>query len=127
MLVEKWPVIKFIKYSLVGILCTGIYFLCMFLLVELSGANPVFSAMIAFVIMTICSFYLNKRFTFGGTYSHQKLLRFTIVAIIVFCMNVGIMFTVVSLLNFHYLIGELVTILVIPFVNFYLNHYWTFK
>jgi len=127
MLVEKLPIIKFIKYSFVGIFCTGIYFLCMFLLVELSGENPVFSAMIAFLIMTICSFYLNKRFTFGGAYSHQKLLRFTIVAIIGFSLNFIIMYTVVNLLNFHYLIGEMVTILVIPFVNFCLNHYWTFK
>ncbi|MBU7592435.1 GtrA family protein [Metabacillus halosaccharovorans] len=127
MLVKKLPVLKFIKYSFIGVFCTGIYFLCMYLFVELWGEKPVFSAMISFIIMTICSFFLNKKFTFGGAYSHQKLLRFTIVAIIGFMLNLFIMFSIVNVLDFHYLIGELVTILIIPFVNFCLNHYWTFK
>ncbi|WP_175639081.1 GtrA family protein [Metabacillus schmidteae] len=127
MLVEKLPIIKFIKYSFVGIFCTGIYFLCMFLLVEIWQGNPVISAMISFVIMTIASFFLNKKYTFGGAYSHHELLRFSIVAIIGFFLNLGIMFLIVSVFDFHYLIGELVTIFVIPFVNFCLNYYWTFK
>ncbi len=127
MLVEKPPLIKFMKYSFVGVFCTGIYLLCMFLFVELWSENPVFSAMISFVIMTIASFLLNKKFTFGGAFSHKELLRFSFVAIIGFFLNFAIMFFIVNVLEFHYLIGELVTILVIPFVNFCLNHYWTFR
>ena len=77
--------------------------------------------------MTLISFFLNKAFTFGSDFSHQKLLRFLIVSAIGFILNFSIMFLIVNVLSFHYSIGELVTILVIPIINFLLNNYWTFK
>ncbi|WP_083249191.1 GtrA family protein [Bacillus solimangrovi] len=70
---------------------------------------------------------LNRKYTFGGTYSHAQFVKFTIVASIGFVLNFGIMYVVVTVLFLNYLIGELTTILVIPFVNFLLNHYWTFS
>jgi putative flippase GtrA len=37
------------------------------------------------------------------------------------------MYLVVTILSLHYSIGEIVTTLVIPIINFILNNYWTFK
>lgn len=118
---------KFIKYSLVGIICTSLYFLSMFILVENLDTEPVFASTLSFIIMTFFSYILNKKYTFGGTYSHTQVVKFSIVASIGFVLNVGIMYTIVSLLDFHYFIGELCTVLVIPVVNFLLNNYWTFN
>ncbi|WP_391558567.1 GtrA family protein [Robertmurraya sp.] len=114
-------------YSLVGCICTCIYFLSMFILVERIGKEPIISSIISFVIMTLFSFILNMKFTFGGEFSKQKLVRFFIVASIGFTLNFVIMYTLVQVLSFHYLIGEIATTLTIPLVNFFLNHYWTFK
>lgn len=127
MLVRKPIVQKFMMYSLVGCICTCIYFLSMFILVERIGKEPIISSIISFVIMTLFSFFLNMKFTFGGEFSKQKLWRFFIVASIGFTLNVVIMYTLVQVLSFHYLIGEIATTLTIPLVNFFLNHYWTFK
>ncbi len=127
MLVRKTIVQKFMMYSLVGCICTCIYFLSMFILVERIGKEPIISSIISFVIMTLFSFILNMKFTFGGEYSKQKLVRFFIVASIGFTLNFVIMYTLVQVLSFHYLIGEIATTLTIPLVNFFLNHYWTFK
>ncbi|WP_066054034.1 GtrA family protein [Robertmurraya korlensis] len=127
MLVRKPIVQKFMMYSLVGCICTCIYFLSMFILVERMGNEPIFSSIISFVLMTIFSFFLNIRFTFGSEYSKQKLVRFFIVATIGFTLNFVIMYSIVQALSFHYLIGEIATTLTIPIVNFFLNHYWTFK
>lgn len=127
MLVRKPIVQKFMMYSLVGCICTCIYFLSMFILVERIGKEPIISSIISFVIMTLFSFILNMKFTFGGEFSKQKLVRFLIVASIGFTLNFVIMYTLVQVLSFHYLIGEIATTLTIPLVNFFLNHYWTFK
>lgn len=127
MLVRKPIVQKFMMYSLVGCICTCIYFLSMFILVERIGKEPIISSIISFIIMTLFSFILNMKFTFGGEFSKQKLVRFFIVASIGFTLNFVIMYTLVQVLSFHYLIGEIATTLTIPLVNFFLNHYWTFK
>lgn len=127
MLVRNPIVHKFMMYSLVGFICTCIYFLSMFILVERMGKEPIFSSIISFIIMTVCSFVLNMKFTFGSEFSKQKLVRFFIVASIGFTLNLLIMYSIVQILSFHYLVGEIATTLTIPLVNFFLNHYWTFK
>nr|WP_263326825.1 GtrA family protein [Neobacillus sp. Marseille-Q6967] len=127
MQVSKKLLLKFISYSIVGFICTLIYFLAVFILVELFNKEPVFASAIAFMIMTVFSFFLNIRYTFGGDVSSKNFIRFFIVAGIGFILNFTIMHTMVNVLSFHYSIGELTTILIIPLVNFTLNNYWTFK
>ncbi|KAB7672610.1 GtrA family protein [Bacillus sp. B1-b2] len=120
-------IVKFFKYSFVGIITTAIYFLCVFLIVELGRFEPVLGSAIAFVVMTVFSFILNVRFTFGSNIDRQKVWRFSVVALIGFLLNILLLYLVVHILHLHYLIGEVVTILVIPTVNFLLNNYWTFQ
>lgn len=127
MLVRKPIIQKFMMYSLVGCICTLIYFLSMFILLERIGKEPIISSIFSFVIMTLFSFILNMKFTFGGEFSKQKLLRFFIVASIGFSLNFAIMYSIVQVLFLHYLVGEIITTLTIPLVNFFLNHYWTFR
>jgi putative flippase GtrA len=77
--------------------------------------------------MSYFSFLLNRKFTFGSDFSYNKLLRFLAVSAVGFTLNFFIMFIVVNGFSLHYSIGELVTTLVIPIINFLLNNYWTFK
>jgi putative flippase GtrA len=127
MLVTKELFLKFIKYVVVGCISILIYFLSVFVLVEVFGKNPVFGSAVSFVIMTYISFLLNRKFTFGSDFSYDKLLRFLAVSAIGFTLNFLIMYFVVNVFSLHYSIGELVTTLVIPIINFLLNNYWTFK
>lgn len=127
MLLRRELFLKFIKYSFVGCICTCIYFLSVFVLVERFQWDPVLGAALAFIIMTVASFFMNVRYTFGSSITQQKLLRFLMVSAVGFTLNFLLMFFVVHILSFHYLVGELVTILVIPIVNFLLNNYWTFQ
>jgi putative flippase GtrA len=127
MLVSKELFFKFIKYSVVGCISILIYFLSVFILVEVLDNNPIFGSAVAFVIMSYFSFLLNRKFTFGSDFSYNKLLRFLAVSAVGFTLNFFIMFIVVNVFSLHYSIGELVTTLVIPIINFLLNNYWTFK
>ncbi|MFJ5763615.1 GtrA family protein [Neobacillus sp. NPDC093182] len=127
MLVSKELFHKFIKYGVVGCVSILIYYLSVFVLVELLGKNPLFGTSVSFVIMSYFSFLLNRKFTFGSDFSYNKLLRFLAVSAIGFTLNFLIMYLVVHVLSLHYSIGEVVTTLVIPIINFILNNYWTFK
>jgi putative flippase GtrA len=127
MLVSKELFLKFIKYSVVGCISVLIYFLSVFVLVELFDKDPIFATTLSFIIMTYISFLLNKKYTFGSDFTYNTLLRFLIVSAIGFTLNFGIMYLVVNILSLHYVIGELITTLIIPIINFILNNYWTFK
>jgi putative flippase GtrA len=127
MLVSKELFLKFIKYSVVGCISVLIYFLSVFILVELFDKDPIFASTFSFIIMTYISFLLNKKFTFGSDFSYNQLLRFLVVSAIGFILNFGIMYLVGNILSLHYVIGELITTLIIPIINFILNNYWTFK
>ncbi|WP_108672335.1 GtrA family protein [Peribacillus acanthi] len=127
MLVRNDLFLKFLKYSFVGFFSTLIYFLSVYILVELLLMEPIMGSAFSFLIMTVFSFFLNKKYTFKSDFSNQKLVRFFIVSGIGFMLNFVIMYSIVSLLSYHYFLGELATILVIPLVNFLLNNYWTFK
>lgn len=37
------------------------------------------------------------------------------------------MYLIVKVFDLHYYLGELVTTLIIPVINFILNNYWTFR
>lgn len=119
--------LKFIKYSFVGCISTLIYFLSVFVLIEGLHIDPVMASAAAFIIMTVVSFFLNVKYTFGSAITQQKAIRFMTVSAIGFVLNFLLMFFIVHILAFHYVMGELVTILVIPIVNFLLNNYWTFQ
>jgi putative flippase GtrA len=127
MLVSKELFYKFFKYSVVGCISILIYFLSVFVLVEVFDKNPIFGSAVAFIVMSYFSFLLNRKFTFGSDFSYNKLLRFLAVSAVGFTLNFFIMFMVVNVFSLHYSIGELVTTLVIPIINFLLNNYWTFK
>nr|WP_240758506.1 GtrA family protein [Lysinibacillus sp. SGAir0095] len=115
------------RYSLVGCISTLIYFLSVFVFIEGLHMDPVLGSAVSFIIMTIVSFFLNVKYTFGSSITQQKALRFMTVSTIGFILNFLLMFVIVHIFDFHYFIGELVTILVIPVVNFLLNNYWTFQ
>ena len=127
MLLRNTLFLKFVKYSFVGIFSTLIYFLAVFILIERVHMDPVLGSAASFIIMTIVSFFLNVKYTFGSAITQQKAIRFMLVSAIGFILNFLLMFLIVRIFAFHYFIGELVTILVIPAVNFLLNNYWTFQ
>lgn len=127
MLISKELIFKFIKYSIVGCISVLIYFLSVFVLVELFDKDPIFGSTLSFIIMTVISFLLNKKYTFGSDFSYNKLLRFLVISAIGFTLNFVIMYLVVNVLSLHYSIGQLITTLIIPIINFILNNYWAFK
>ncbi|WP_191090527.1 GtrA family protein [Niallia endozanthoxylica] len=118
---------KFMKYSLIGCISTLVYFLSVYLLVESLHHDPVYASALSFIFMTIISYLLNRKYTFKSTFSTKTLLRFLVVSTIGFILNFIIMYVIVRVCALPYVIGELITTLIIPVINFTLNNYWAFK
>ena len=127
MIKSKKILVRFSSYSLVGMISVLVYFFTIFLLVESFHQEPVLSSALAFVLMTIISYSLNKRFTFRTQSSKGAFRKYLTVSGLAFILNSTIMYIIVHVYSFHYSVGEIVTTLVIPIINFALNNYWTFK
>lgn len=127
MLLQRELVIRFLKYSFAGCISVGVYFLAVFILIEKYQWDPVVGSAVAFIIMTVVSFLINLRYTFNSSFTHRRLIRFLMVSAVGFMLNLFLIFFAVHILSFHYVIGEIITVLVIPMVNFVLNNYWTFQ
>ncbi|WP_338449488.1 GtrA family protein [Niallia oryzisoli] len=127
MVINKELSFKFMKYSFVGCISTLIYFISVFVLVEWFIYDPLYASALSFIFMTLISYLLNRKFTFGSTLSTKTLLRFLVVSLIGFIINFIIMYLIVKVFDLHYYLGELVTTLIIPVINFILNNYWTFR
>ncbi|RBW68762.1 GtrA family protein [Bacillus taeanensis] len=127
MINSKKMLMKFSTYSIVGIVSVAFYFLSIFIFVELFHQEPVLSSALAFLLMTLISYFLNKRFTFNSASSKKTFIKYLAVSGLAFVLNSTIMYAVVYIFSYHYSIGEIVTTLIIPLINFILNNYWTFK
>lgn len=115
------------SYLLVGCVSILFYFTSIFILVECFHQEPVLSSALSFILMTMISYFLNKRFTFNGDSSRRTFIKYVIVSGLGFVLNSTIMYVIIHIYSFHYSVGEIVTTLVIPIINFALNNYWTFK
>jgi putative flippase GtrA len=119
---------KFIRYGIVGAFGTVTHVGLLALLVEVLSLPPVVSSSAAFVVVVIISYCLNYKWTFRAKSKHTTaLFRYTTVSLVGFSLNLGIMYLIVDVLHLWYLIGQMISIIVIPISNFFLNSKWAFK
>ncbi len=119
---------KFSKYFIVGIVGTFVHFSILVFLVEFLRCDPIISSIVGFIVTVLISYYLNYKWTFKSIKKHSNVLpRYVVVSIIGFCLNTFIMFLTVKIIGLWYLIGQLITVVIIPISNFTLNSYWSFK
>lgn len=119
---------KFSKYFIVGIIGTTTHIGILLWLVEVFKFNHILASTVGFILTVIISYCLNYRWTFKSREKHTiALLRYTIVSMIGLSLNTCIMFLSVNVFGLWYLIGQAITVLIIPATNFILNSYWSFK
>ena len=119
---------KFIRYGIVGAIGTITHITLLLVLVEVFLFNPIVGSSIAFIAVVVISYCLNYSWTFKAKNNHlTALTRYIAVCLIGFGLNAGIMFVVVDIFQLWYLLGQIVSIVVIPISNFILNSRWAFK
>ncbi|WP_226000497.1 GtrA family protein [Paenibacillus sp. BJ-4] len=121
----KYPIIK---YSIVGLLGTGIHVGVLVLLVELFKVPAVTATTIGFVVTLLVSYVLNRNWTFEptGEGSRTQFLKYLLVCSCGLLLNAALMYVTIHWIGWSYLIGEVLTTIIVPIHNYIWNRYWIF-
>lgn len=114
------------RYSLTGVLITLLHFSIAVFIIEKLGLTPTIANGIASLIAMLVSFVINSVWSFKQPLQGPALVRFFIVSLIGFLLTVGIAW-VNQLLGFHYIMGIMLVIIIIPLITFTLHNSWTYK
>ncbi|WP_074114460.1 GtrA family protein [Paenibacillus sp. P46E] len=117
---------QFISYVFVGGIGTLAHTGTLWLLTELADFNPLLSSTCGFFLSLIISYYLNSILTFKQKFHIHFFLKYLAVSLTGLLVNLSIIYTVQNILNWNYMIGQLISIVVVPILNFALNKYWAF-
>ncbi|WP_416339278.1 GtrA family protein [Paenibacillus macerans] len=119
--------LSFLKYGIVGIIGTAVHTLVLTLCVEILKVIPVLSTVIGFLASLVISYKLNSIWTFSNHSKHKMdFIKYAAICSFGLLINMAIMFVTVNLLNASYLIGQLVSVIVVPIFNFLFSRYWVF-
>lgn len=73
------------------------------------------------------NYSLNYRYTFRSTKQHREaVVKFAMVAALGLLLNTLCMWLAVEVLQFHYLLGQIVTTGLVFIWSFLANRFWTF-
>jgi len=136
--VSKYPgLFQFFKFSVVGVTGTIIDFSFFALLSRIFGLYYIWATAISVFLAIVNNFFLNKYWTFKKGQSgkvKEEYLKFFIVSIINYLLNIGITYFIVEFTQFERVFGnnedffaKVVAIAIVLFSNYFGNKYWTFK
>jgi putative flippase GtrA len=120
---------SFWRYAVVGLLGAVSHLSVLGILVERCGVDPIVGSIAGFLVALGLSYWLNALWTFDASPQphRQAIVRYTCVSVMGLCLNTFIMFCFVHLFGQWYVLGQAIAAIVVPFHNFLLNYYWTFK
>lgn len=122
-------ILKFIKFSLIGISGMGIDFGITYLLKEKIRINRFVSSAIGFCIAVSSNYYLNRIWTFESTNPHiaAEYTSFFIISIIGLGINTSSLFILASKLKWNFYFSKLMAIIITAVWNFSSNVIVTFN
>ncbi|EJN18800.1 putative membrane protein [Pseudomonas sp. GM78] len=116
---------EFIIFGLVGVANTAVHASIVIALMEIF-APPAFVANgVAFVFANLMSYALNSRFTFKTPVSFLGYRRFLVVSLVSLALTLLIT-SIVEYLGWHYGVGLVMVILVVPVLNYLVMKIWAF-
>jgi len=120
--------VKLIRFVIVGVLGTMVYYLSLWCLVELIAVPVLTASSIAFAIVTAQNYVLHHGWTFGGNAQHRIAFpKFIAMNIAGFWINWAIMATGVHGLALNYLLVQAFAIAAVVTWNFALSSLWIFR
>ena len=122
-------IVRFVSFSLVGVVNTLVYYLVYYLLFEFLSLNYLVASALEFVVSVINSYWLNSTLTFrdDASYSGAEFARFSVVSVVAFAVNLVGMYLVVDVIGVAPLLAPLLVIPLTLGVNFAGNQFWAFR
>jgi putative flippase GtrA len=120
---------QFIKFSLVGLLNTGIHYAMFLFLYRSCGINYLFASAVGYSCGLLNSFILNKNWTFKTINVRRdvEFIKFILVNIVALAINIIALKFFVEAIKIIPEISQVLAIVSSFIVNFLGNKYWTFR
>lgn len=128
--VVRGDMAQILRYGLVGVLLTSLYFGLTALIIETLGAVPTISSIVSFVVSVPVAFYLHKHVTFRAYSAHKlrrEITRFCVTMTCAFLVSSLIVFFVTEVMFMHYGFAFLLTGVVVPLCNYIVFTVWVFR
>lgn len=119
---SEWQ--RIARWALIGLLSTVVHVMTVTALVEALALPPVPANGLAFVVASLFSFRANGRYTFGQAASWPRFVRFLGVALVGLLLAVGAS-SLAEALQWHYRVGVLLTVLLLPALTYLAHRLWT--
>ena len=124
--IKIFPIKQFFQFNFVGIL-NAIVSYSVFIF-SLNYYNYLISLLISHLIGVAHSYIWNKYWTFKKTKSGtNEFLKFNLVYVVVFVVNVISLSFLVEILKFNPVIGQLIVLPIIAIISFIGHKYWSFN
>ncbi len=120
--------LQFLKFGIVGVSNTLIFFAVYTLLLKVFGVWYVAASGIGFAVGAVNGFLWNRAWTFKGHVGDALTpVRWFIVQGGGLLLNLGLVYTFVDGVGLDELLGQAVTIVIVTLVTFFVNRAWTFR
>ncbi len=120
--------LQFVKFGIVGISNTLIFFAVYTLLLKAFGVWYVAASGIGFAIGAVNGFLWNRAWTFRGHVGDALTpVRWFVVQTSGLLLNLGLVYLFVDGVGMDKLSGQAVTIVIVTVVTFFANRAWTFR
>lgn len=121
-------VIRFIKFSMVGVINTLVNWIIFFILNAL-GMYYILANIIAYILGTVNSYLWNTLwvFKYKDKASTETTIKFIILNLIGLGLNTGILYVLVDLCNLNKFIGLVTTTAIVMIINYIVNKLWVFN
>jgi len=123
----KDDLIKFIKFSIVGVSNTLVSLVLFYILFEFLGVYYIIASTLGYIVGLINSYFWNLRWTFRHRHSSGVLVKFIIVNVIALSLKLTIISILVESFLMPELFAEIIAMGFAIVVNFGGNRFWTFS
>jgi putative flippase GtrA len=120
--------LQFLKFGIVGVSNTLIFFAVYTLLLKVFGVWYVAASGIGFAVGAVNGFLWNRAWTFKGHVGDALTpVRWFVVQTCGLLLNLGLVYLFVDGVGLGELVGQAVTIVIVTLVTFFVNRAWTFR
>jgi putative flippase GtrA len=123
----KNDLIKFIKFSIVGVSNTLVSLVSFYIFFEIFGIYYIIASTLGYVMGLVNSYFWNLRWTFKHQHSTGVLVKFIIVNLIALSLKLSVISVLVEVYAIPELYSEVLAMGFAIVVNFGGNRFWTFK
>lgn len=117
---------EFFRFALIGGINTLIHAALLTGFMELVVVSVVIANFLAFMMANVFSYFMNCNFTFKVKPSLKGYAKFISSSLLALIITLSIS-SLVAYLGYHYLIGFLFVILLVPIISFFMMKFWAFN